>query len=350
MKILIFAKNWLGDILFEVPAIQALREHFPHARLVVLAPPRCKEILEGVPFLDEIHSFDEKGEDRSFFAKIRLIFWLRRQRFDKVFLFHRSCTRAFLTWLGGIRERIGYTTPKREWLLTTPVLPPARPMHEVDYFLVLLKWAGVKVKFGAPYQFFYRSREERGAQGILQETRLSPKGFVAFHVGANWEPKRWPAAHFARLADLVSQAFSCPIVLTGSARDEKIAQEIIQRTRVARPLSFCGKTSLGVLGALFQFAAFVVSSDSGPLHIASGVGTPVVALFGPTSPQRTGPRGTGKTIVIQWIPPGYSVPWRGRMFPKGGWMERISPEEVFKKIQQENLCPEKKGEIFSLSR
>ncbi len=349
MKILIFTKNWLGDVLFEVPAIQAVRENFPHARLVALTPPRCLEILEAIPFLDEVKPFDERKEDRSLFAKIRLILWLRRQKFDKAFLFHRSFTRALLTRLGGVRERIGYATPKRKWFLTTAVPAPPRPLHQVDYFLVLLKWAGLKVKFGAEYQFFCRPKEERGALAILQEHNFPQKGFVAFHVGANWGPKRWPATNFARLADLITQTFSCPIVLTGSRGDEIIAQEIIRKAALTRPISLCGKTSLGVLGALFQSAAFVVSSDSGPLHIASGVGTPVVALFGPTCPKLTGPRGIGKKVIIQTIPPGFSVPWKGEKLPPGGWMERISSEEVLKKIREENLWPQK-AETFSLSR
>ena len=89
-------------------------------------------------------------------------------------------------------------------------------------------------------------------------------------------------------------------------------------------------------------AAWVVSADSGPMHVASGVGTPVVALFGPTCPRMTGPRGTGKKIVIQHVPEGYKIPWLSGPWPEDGWMERISPEDVFRKICEEILderCP-----------
>jgi lipopolysaccharide heptosyltransferase II len=349
MKILIFTKNWLGDVLFEIPALRAIRENFLEARMVVLAPARCREILEAVPFLDEVRVFDERSSERSLVSKIRFLAWLGRERFDKVFLFHRSFTRAFLAWLGGIPERIGYRTGKRGWILTKSVDPPRQAMHQADYFLVLLKWAGLRVKFGAAYEFFYRAEDELKAKKILETKGLVPRAFAAFHIGANWEPKRWPASHFAELADLVSEAFSCPVVLTGSSEDEVIAQEVIEKAQTARPVSLCGKTSLGVLGAFYKQAAFVVSSDSGPMHIASGVGTPVVALFGPTSPKWTGPRGTGKKVVIQFVPEGSLVPWRGKGLPPPRWMEPILPEEVFERIDKENLWPQKKQTVSSSS-
>ena len=350
MKILIFTKNWLGDVLFELPAIQALRDNFPEAKITALAPERCQEILRPVPFLDEVKIFDERKSERSIFSKVRFVAWLRREKFDQVFLFHRSFTRVLLARLGGVPERIGYETSKRKSMLTKAVPVPRRPLHQVDYFLVLLKWAGLKVKFGAEYQFFTTPEEETEAERVPQENDLGTKGFVAFHVGANWGPKRWPAAHFARLADLLIEKFDCKIVLTGSQEDELIAREIMEKIHSARIVSLCGKTSLGTLGALYRRAAFVVSSDSGPMHIASGVGAPVVALFGPTCPRLTGPRGTGKKVVLQYVPEGCSIPWKGKGLPPGGWMEGISPEAVLKKIEEENLWPQKKEKIFSSSR
>ncbi|MBI4115566.1 MAG: lipopolysaccharide heptosyltransferase II [Candidatus Omnitrophica bacterium] len=349
MKILILTKNWLGDILFEVPAIQAIRENFPSAKITALAPARCRDILVAFPFLDEVRIFDERSSEKSLLSKIKLISWMRGQKFDKVFLFHRSFTRAFLTWLGGVRERIGYRTPKRGWILTQAIDPPRQAVHQIDYFLILLKWAGLKVDFNAPYRFYYRPEDEGKARKLMEAQGLKKKAFVAFHVGANWEPKRWPTDHFARLSDLLSQNFSFQIVLTGSSGDEKLAQEIIQKVKTSRPISFCGQTSLGELGAFYESAAFIVSSDSGPLHIASGVGTPVVALFGPTCPKLTGPRGIGKKIVIQYVPEGYSIPWKGKKFPPEGWMEKITPEEVLERIQKEELWSRVKEQIFSSS-
>ena len=350
MKILIFTKNWLGDVLFEIPAIQAIRENFPGEKITALAPERCREILEAVPFLDEFRAFDERRGERSLWAKAKFIAWLRREKFDKVFLFHRSFTRALLALLGGIKERIGFETTKRKGLLTTAAPLPREPVHQVDYFLVLLKWAGLKVRFGAKYQFFYRPEDKMKAEQLLEIHGLGEKSFAVFNLGANWKPKKWPAGDFLKLAGLLNQNFFCPVVLTGGPEEVGNAEAMIKETPHLNLISFCGKTSLGVLGALYEKAAFVVSSDSGPLHIASGVGTPVVALFGPTSPELTGPRGAGKKVVIQFIPDGATTPWMKDELPRGGWMERILPEQVFEKIRQENLWIPKIEKISSLSR
>lgn len=349
MKILIFTKNWLGDVLFEVPAMKAIRENFPEARIVALAPARCLEILNAVPYLNEVRAFDERESERSLSAKLRFIQWLRSERFDKVFLFHRSFTRALLAWLGGIPERIGYETGKRKRILTKAVPKPRQAMHQVDYFLVLLKWAGLPVRFGSEYQFFYPDSDGQKARELLKKENLQGKPFIAFHIGANWEPKRWPASHFAELARRLGRHFFCPIVLTGSEKDIPTAGGIIHQAKDSNVVSLCGKTTLGVLGAVLQEAAFVVSSDSGPLHIASGVGTSVVALFGPTCPLMTGPRGTGRKIIIQHVPEGYSIPWKGNRLPPGGWMEKIMPEEVFEKVIREKLWETKSEKVFSSS-
>ena len=350
MKILIFTKNWLGDVLFEIPAMRTIRENFPEARIVALAPARCQEILEAVPYLSEVRVFDERASERSLFSKVKFVAWLGNEKFDKVFLFHRSFTRALLARLGGIPERVGFETSKRKKILTTSVPEPTKPLHQVDYFLVLLKWAGLKVKFGAQYQFFYRPQDEAKALHSMETRGLKEKVFVAFHLGANWEPKKWPAANFLGLAELLGRNFSCPVVLTGGGEEESVAEEMTEQALHSNLISFCGKTSLGVLGALYQKAAFVVSSDSGPLHIASGVGTSVVALFGPTSPVLTGPRGTGKKVVIHWVPEGLTTPWLAEGPPPGDWMKKISPEEVFEKIQQEKLWSPRKEKISFSSR
>lgn len=351
MKILVFMKNWLGDVLFQLPVIQTLRENYPDAKIVALAPARCQEILKAVPFLDGVRVFDERQSERSLFSKIKFVAWLRQEKFNQAFLFHRSFTRALLCRLGGIGKRIGFETSKRKRMLTTSVPLPKKPVHQVDYFLVLLKWAGLRVKFGREYQFYYSAEDDARARHLMETAGLKEKSFAAFHIGANWKPKKWPAEYFLRLAKQVTENFSRPVVLTGGNEEQAAAEQMVGRAKNGRLISFCGKTSLGVLGALYQKAAFVVSSDSGPLHIASGVGTPVVALFGPTSPELTGPRGVGKKIVIHFVLEGYETPWFGKEseFPYEGWMEKITPGQVFETIGRENLWTNHTEKISSSS-
>lgn len=342
MKILVFMKNWLGDVLFQLPAIQTLRANFPDAKIIVAVPQRCEEILKAVPFIDGVRIFDERTSERSIFSKIKFVLWLKKEKFDQVFLFHRSFTRALLCKLGSIRKRVGFETAKRKGMLTTSVPVPRQPLHQVDVFLVLMKWAGLKVEFGKEYEFYFSPEDGTKAKALLERHNLKEKSFAAFHVGANWKPKKWPLGNFKKLARLLSENLSCPVVVTGGPEEAGVKGDFI---------SLCGQTSLGTLGALFKKAAFVVSSDSGPLHIASGVGTPVVAIFGPTSPELTGPRGTGKKIVLHDVPEGYQTPWFGKEseFPQG-WMEEITPEQVFETICLENLWIHPTEKISSSSR
>ena len=334
MKILIVTKNWLGDILFEFPTLEAIAQHYPHAEIACLAPERCREILENHPAVRRVILFDERGEHRSFWKKIRLVFELRREKWDQGYLFHRSRTRAFILWLAGVREIIGFEHKGRKVLLTRSVPEPEPGYHQVDHFVQILKGIGVPAPESPRYRFYFKKEDRASAELLMQRHGL--RDFVCFHLGANWEPKRWPPAHFAKLADLISAKTGWPVVVTGAERDQALLDQMLKFTRSASIVSLVAKTGLGSLGALFEKAKFMVSADSGPLHIASGVGTPVVAIFGPTHPEFTGPRGIGEVLLMQFIPEGFQSPWYGENLPKEGWMSQISPEEVFRAIEAKN--------------
>lgn len=332
MNILIFTKNWLGDVLFQLPAIEAIRDRYPEARIVCLCPERCREILKSHPAVSEVRVFDEKKEHRFLFARLAFALGLRRESWDIGFLFHRSRTRAFLLWFAGVRERIGFSSG-RKWFLTKPVPEPKKPMHHMDYFLELLTRAGFRRVENPVYRFYLSEKDQRFADAFVEKEGL--KDFACFHVGANWEPKRWPPAHFARLADLIFEKWGIPVVLTGGPGDRPLAESIVRQARRAPIISVTGQTTLGELGAVFKRALFVMSGDSGPLHIAAGVGTPVIALFGPTSPELTGPRGPGDRIILSYVPEGFRVPWYGKELPENGWLSQIQPEDVVKAIEDQ---------------
>ena len=332
MKILIVTKNWLGDILFEIPALEAVRAHFPAAEIVCAAPSRCCEILEAHPAVSRVLIFDERLEHRSLKSRFEFVRLLRREKFSRAYLFHRSRTRAFLVWLAGIRERIGFASKSR-WFLTQAVPEPQGKIHQADYFMELVRGSGIPAPEHPPYHFYFSAEEDRKASSRLEAARL--KNFVCFHLGANWEPKRWPVEHFAKLAELLFEKWKMPVVLTGGTGDKALADQVLKLAGESRILSFAGETSLGELGAIFKRALFVVSGDSGPMHIASGVGTPVAALFGPTDPDLTGPRGSGEKIILSFVPAGHEVPWYGAM-PEEGWLSRLLPEKVLAALEKKN--------------
>ena len=217
--------------------------------------------------------------------------------------------------------------------MTQAIPEPGSPCHQVDYFLELLEKSGLNGPAHEAYHFHFYPQDEEKIKKTIKKNDLH--SFICFHLGANWEPKRWPVSYFARLADLIFEKWSLPVVLTGSTGDMNLAKQMMEKTQRARVISVAGQLNLRELGALYKKALFVVSGDSGPMHIAAGVGTPVVGLFGPTDPKLTGPHGPGEKTILHYVPAGYTVPWYGEI-PKDGWLSHIQPEEVMAEISKKN--------------
>jgi len=297
-RILIVNVNWVGDVLFSTPLIRAVREKFPDAYIACMVAPRCKEILELNPRLNEVIIYDEGGAHKGPFGKLRLIFYLRSKRFDTAILLHRSMTRALIAFLAGIPKRIGYYTRKQRYLLTEAVDIPSEEMHRADFFLNLGRSLGVSVK-DRDYEFFISDKDRESARNILAAEGIMPGDkTVAINPGGNWDPKRWPKENFALLADKIAEKFNARIIITGAKKDTGLAGAISSKMG-QRPAITCGKTSLRELAAIFERAGLVISNDSGPLHIAVSMGARAVALFGPTSPCITGPLGKGAFVVLR---------------------------------------------------
>lgn len=297
-RILIVNVNWLGDVLFSTPLIRALREKFPDAYITCMVVPRCKEILELNPRLNEIIIYDEEGLHKGIFGKLKFISYLRSKRFDTAVILHRSFTRALIVFLAGIPKRIGYYTRKRSFLLTNSVEMPLEQTHRVDFFLNLGTPLGINT-LNRNYEFFISDEDRKKTKELLQKEGISDSDFlIAINPGGNWDPKRWPKENFAKLADELIKRFNAKIVLTGARKDVALTNDISSLMKT-RPIIACGKTTLKELAAIFEKARFVISNDSGPMHVAVSMGAKTIALFGPTSPQITGPIGKGRYVVLQ---------------------------------------------------
>lgn len=295
---LIIEVNWLGDVLFSTPAIRAVRRANPDGYIACLVHPRGVEILEGNTAVDEIIIYDEEGIHRGIIGKIRLIFSLRRKRFDTVYIFHRSFTKALIAYLSGARQRIGYPTKNRGWLLTLPIEEPDAGAHKVEYFLKLTGQATGGAKDVA-YEFLINDSDRARAKAILSGHRIAESDkIVSLCPGGNWDPKRWPKENFARLSDMLIERCGVKVVITGGPKERELALEICGLMKNPAAVT-CGQTSLKELGAIFEKSALVVANDTGSMHIAVATGAKVIALFGPTSSELTGPYGKGSYKVMK---------------------------------------------------
>ncbi|MBI4398437.1 MAG: lipopolysaccharide heptosyltransferase II [Candidatus Omnitrophica bacterium] len=326
-KILVFTKNWFGDVIMQTPCFRILKENFPGSRLYLAMPARIQAVVKDNPFVDHVIAFDEKGPERNFFSKLGFVAHLVRERFTRVYLLHRSRTRAGLCRLAQIPARTGYDVKGRKAFLTQAITPSREILHQTDEAVYLLKASGLRVPEEYFCEFYFSDAEALRAERWIEE--LIPAGaekIVALNPGANWKPKRWPVEFFAQAADLLAEKGRIAFIITGSGEDIPLAQEIISKAQKAAPVSFCGKTSVGDLGALLTHCDVMITGDSGPMHIASAVGTPVCALFGPTHSAHTGPRGKGPALILEETGDGNAT--------SETLMAALTPEKVVGSIRE----------------
>lgn len=332
-RILIVEVNWLGDVLFSTPSIRAIRKTHPGAYIAALVVPRCKDVLLGNNYLDEVIVLDEQGCHRGFWGRLKLIHDLKMRRFNTVYFFHRSFSRALCCFLAGIRKRIGYYTKKRGFLLTDKILHPDEPCHRADlYYYVVMK---DMIPRQERYCDFFISGEDRSYVDQFLQSRgiTKDQGVVVFHVGGNWDLKLWPEEYFAELADRIVEKYHYYVVISGTEKDLPRAQTIAGLAR-HKPVIACGLTNMKQLGALFQAGDFVVSADSGPLHVAAAAKAKIAALFGPTSPQTTGPLASGDCLLllrkdVHCITPCYNL-----KCPDNVCMKALTPDLVFNEVEK----------------
>jgi len=332
-RILIFNVNWLGDVLFSTPVIRNVRYNFPDSFIACVIPPRCYQILEGNPYLDEIIFFDEREKQRSIKEKLRFINLIRAKRFDMAFLLHRSFTRTLILWLAGIKERVGYTTKKRAFLLTKKIPHPDRDsLHRIDYYLGVIKKAGLKI-IDKHLDFFVNKEDFAFVDNFLKENKVLETDFlVGINPSGNWLPKRWPVNYWKELTQRITEELSCKIIITGAENDLSLAQDI--KANNPSVIVACGKLNLKQFGALCKRLNLFISADTGPLHIANTVGAKkIIALFGPTSLITTSPYLIDNVIILK-KDVGCKIPCYVVNCKDNRCMKAITPEEVLKEIKR----------------
>ncbi|MFH1772401.1 MAG: lipopolysaccharide heptosyltransferase II [Candidatus Omnitrophota bacterium] len=294
-RILIVSINWLGDAIMTTPVFKALKDRIPDAYVAVMAHNRVLDVYSENPYIDEIIAFDEKTSQKGLIAKLRFISLLKHYKFDTVFLLHRSLTRAFICFLAGIKRRVGYCRGKTNFLITDCVKADKKILHRQDYYLSLFEKAGVKIENTA-YQFFVSEQNKIKANALLENIKSKHSTIIGIHPSANWNLKRWPTEKFAELTDRLVDKFNYSIVIIGSKADAGTCDYVADST-LNKALNLCGKTNLKELAAVIGNFDLFISNDSGPAHLASAMGAKTLVIFGPTSPDITGPRGNNITII-----------------------------------------------------
>jgi ADP-heptose:LPS heptosyltransferase len=308
LQILLVRLRLIGDVVFTTPAVGALRRKFPSAHITYLVEAPAEPVVRHHPGIDEIIVLDRPRGIARLQYDIAFARRLRRRRLDLVIDFHGGTRSGFLTWATGAPQRVGYDLPGRGWCYTTRV-PWTRslvpPRHSVLNQWALLEPLGIEppdrardaVTMPLDPDAVRRVDDRLLAAGVDRSARL-----IVLHVSAGNPFRRWPAASFASAAaTLASEDPARRIIITSGPSEHAAAEAVAAEARrlagdpstslraSASQIVRTGEFDLAELRALVDRASLYIGGDSGPLHIAATTRTPIVALFGPTLPDRSMP-------------------------------------------------------------
>jgi len=336
-NILIIRTDRIGDVILTTPSIKALRQGFPKARISILVAKPMDELVRGNPDLDDILIDDRQKEHKGIRGFGKLVSKIRAKKFDAAVIFHTKRRANLLCFLAGIPVRVGYKNDKFGFLLNHPVEDRRHwgEQHESQYCLDLVKHLGAGE---VPLENLYvsiQNESERWAEHYFKEQDLKSHDLVfAFHLGASDPSKCWPAQDFGRLMERLIEKYSCAVILVGSS--EMAGASLAAASKLqGKVLDLTGKTSLSQLVSVIKRCHLLVSNDSGPVHIAAAVKTPVVSIFTRNqpgiNPQRWRPLGKFSKYVTV-------APEQEMSFKKAGpvdqrYLEQIAPQTVFDAIQ-----------------
>lgn len=297
-KILIVKLRYIGDVLLATPTVRAIKAARPDVRITMMVNRGTEDVLSGNPDIDEIVVLD-KG---SLAAQSRLIAGLWNRRFDTVIDLTDGDRSAFLSWVSGASVRIGFNDEHR-WrgkYYTEVVQPVPGVQHRIDRDLDALKPLDIQAGSKDP-QLWLTPEEMNSADQLLDELGVQrSQPIVVLQPGARYWFKAWPPERFAELADQLTSQYGCQVLIGGSNQDIDLAEQIRQMAK-SSPIVMAGRTTIKQFAAIAKKSALFVGSDSGAMHIASAVGAPVVALFGPSNPREWGSRGGPVEVLYKEI-------------------------------------------------
>ena len=339
MNILIVKLSAIGDVIHTLPALNALRAAFPDARITWLVEEAASALVIGHPALDRVLVCRRKswlrnwkrGSRKEILAEIgAFIRNLRDTRYDVVLDFQALLKGAIWIALARGKRKIGFDRGMAHmehsyWFLNERIPPISMEVHALERNLQMLEPLGIR-ETRAVYRLPIAAGHRQTARQLLMAASETEGPLVCINPVAKWETKLWLAERFAAVADQLVGVYRANVAFTGASADGPIIDDIRRRMQ-AKSLDLSGKTDLMTLAALYEKADLVISTDTGPMHLAAAVETPVVALFGPTAPWRTGPYG-GHHRVIR-IKTACS-PCFKRNCDRPSCMQQIDSETVFR--------------------
>jgi heptosyltransferase-1 len=311
-SILIVKLSAIGDVIQTLPMVEALRAEYPRAGIDWLVEEEAGDILVDHPALNRVIISRRKSWQKLLFQRGQFLSTLgeigkfvrdlRSRQYDWIIDNHGVFKSGLLVWLSRGGRKIGFQASggiadEGSYLFTNERFKPLSiERHALERYLDLVAQVGVPagsatLKFAVPPDFLKK------AESLLQQGGFLYRPIVVIHPMAKWATKQWPLENFARLVSALIER-KASVVLTGSLQDVEPVGEILERISPSpKVLNLAGRTLLRELAGIFSLADLVLTPDTGPMHLAAAVQAPLVALFGPTAPWRTGPYGNNHLII-----------------------------------------------------
>ena len=323
-RLLVVKTSSIGDVIHALPVVQAIKEAAPHLTLGWVVRRRCADVLRGNPWIDRLYVMPDKPSLTDLRA---LRGELRAAHYDVALDMQGLFLSGLVTWLSGAPVRLGWDRNREAnaLFLTHPIIPGRGKMrHEVDLLYGFAEALGVQ---GAHPEFAPQPYLAAEGTGRADEWVADlPRPRIALNVGASRAYKRWPVERWASVARTLTESGS-GVVFVGDKDDAQTVAQILPSLTTGYA-DLAGETNLRELASVLAACDLLVTADTGPMHIAVAVGTPVVALFGATDPARHGPYGA-RNVILHVPAPGAMVSGK-RPTDKAGavCMARITPDDV----------------------
>lgn len=324
----------LGDVLHTLPFAAELRKLYPTARISWLVHPQFAGFVPDPPVIDEIIYFDKKkfnkmglSEKWRYFCELKDL--LHSKHFDLVIDMQGLFKSAVMAAMSGCDNRIGYCELREGSSLVSKAIKGSHSEeHVIERYLDVARYLGANVPVGElDFPMPDLSVEEKSLKSKLTEAGLQAgASYVVMVPGARWETKEWPIEHYAGLAKLIVKDGHY-VVLAGGPDDMSKGNKIKMASECDEVIDMTGKTSLRELAALINGCVVYISADTGPLHFAAALKKPLVAMYGPTKADRTGPYGSANSTVL--ISPAKCAGCLKKHCQNWHCMHDISPLEVF---------------------
>ena len=338
-RILIIKPSSIGDVVNALPFLSSLRRRYPDRHIAWLVEEEAAELLLGHPLLDRVIVSGRKRWGREVRTPLRgskalremaaLIAELRQGRYDLVVDLQGLLKSALTVVCTGARYRVGLAGAREgsERVLTHVVPLPAGPLHAVDRYLEAARFLGAD-PLSKAFVFPSRPEDDVRAEALLAEAEVRPNALVvALNPQARWRTKLWEEERFARLGEALARRHGARILVIGSSSDLPSARHLASHMNPV-PFVAAGRTDLKVLIALLKRIDLLVTVDSGPMHLAAALGTPLIALFGATDPRLIGPYGGDGVVLRVPLPCSPCSKRRCQIESDRLCMRSISVEEV----------------------